>query len=186
MNIIQNSDICPVELAGGLDNKIRRFLQNPTKLLGKYLKSGDNIIDFGCGPGFFTIEMAKALNGKGIVWAVDLQEGMLSKINTKIQNSNLQNIVKLHQCKNNTISLNVKADFILAFYVIHEIPDKERLFSEFSVNLKPNGKLLIVEPKGHVNKKAFSEMENKLSASGFTIIERPSIFFSRAILLTHK
>jgi len=27
-----NSKTCPVEIAGGLDNSIRRFLQNPQKL----------------------------------------------------------------------------------------------------------------------------------------------------------
>ena len=43
--------------------------------------------------------------------------------------------------------------------------------------------MLICEPKLHVSKKAFTAMVDMLKESGFTIIENPKVFFSRAILL---
>ncbi len=58
---MSKSKVCSVELAGGLDNKFRRFLQNPQKILKPYLKEGMTVLDLGCGPGFFTIEIAKMI-----------------------------------------------------------------------------------------------------------------------------
>jgi len=60
-----NKRICPVELAGGLDNSLRRLLQNPQKILKTYIHEGMTFLDLGCGPGFFSIEIAKMLNNSG-------------------------------------------------------------------------------------------------------------------------
>ncbi len=174
--------ICPVESAGGLDNKLRKFGQNPRKLLGKYIQPNMSILDFGCGPGFFSIEIAKMLNGSGKVFAVDLQEGMLNIVKEKIAANQLEDRIHLHQCSENKIGIDAKVDFVLAFYVIHEIPDKESFFREVKQLLNPAGKLLVVEPKFHVNRNAFTNMENLIQEVGFKIIERPKIFFSRACL----
>jgi ubiquinone/menaquinone biosynthesis C-methylase UbiE len=76
--------VCPVELANSLDNKIRRWLQNPQKILSPYVKEGMKILDVGCGPGFFSVELAKMVGAHGKVYAVDLQEGMLQKLRDKI------------------------------------------------------------------------------------------------------
>jgi 2-polyprenyl-3-methyl-5-hydroxy-6-metoxy-1,4-benzoquinol methylase len=43
-----------------LDNPIRRLLQPPNELIEKLaITSEQTVMDFGCGPGYFTIEMAK-------------------------------------------------------------------------------------------------------------------------------
>jgi len=55
----ERNRVCPVELAGSLDNKIRRWLQNPQKILDPYVKEGMKVLDLGCGPGFFSTAMAK-------------------------------------------------------------------------------------------------------------------------------
>lgn len=52
MNEVKNR-VCPVELAGSLDNKIRKWFQNPQKILAPYIKEGMKVLDIGCGPGFF-------------------------------------------------------------------------------------------------------------------------------------
>ena len=77
--------VCPVELAGSLDNKIRRWLQDPRKILAPYVKEGMTALDIGCGPGFFSIEMAKMVGRNGKVISADLQEGMLKKLGKKIK-----------------------------------------------------------------------------------------------------
>jgi ubiquinone/menaquinone biosynthesis C-methylase UbiE len=82
--------ICPVELAGGLDNSLRRLLQNPQKILKPYIKKGMVVLDLGCGPGFFSIEIAKLLMGSGEVIAADLQEGMLDRVSKKIKGTALE------------------------------------------------------------------------------------------------
>jgi ubiquinone/menaquinone biosynthesis C-methylase UbiE len=144
------------------------------------------IMDLGCGPGFFSIEMAKMLNGSGKVIAADLQEGMLMKVKQKISGTALAQQIILHQCQNDRIGIQGKADFILAFYMIHEVPDQLMLFSELKSILKPDGMMFIVEPKFHVSKSAFETMAILIEKSGFEIIERPGITMSRALLIGHK
>jgi ubiquinone/menaquinone biosynthesis C-methylase UbiE len=80
MNNENNIRVCPVEKAGMLDNSVRRLLQNPKKILEPYIYNGMTILDLGCGPGFFSIEIAKLLTDSGKVIAADLQEEMLDKI----------------------------------------------------------------------------------------------------------
>ena len=37
----EKNRVCPVELAGSLDSKIRKWLQNPQKILSPYIEGGD-------------------------------------------------------------------------------------------------------------------------------------------------
>lgn len=177
-------DVCPVERAGGLDNSIRRWLQNPKQLLRPYIMEGTDVLDLGCGPGFFSIEIAKLLNNSGKVIAADLQEGMLDKVRQKIQGTALERKITLHQCQEQSIGLTVKVDFILAFYMVHEVPDRQKLLEELKTLLKPGGKILIVEPKFHVSKKSFESLLIEIEKAGLKVTSNPKITFSRAVLLT--
>lgn len=186
MDTKNKQHVCPVEGAGGLDNALRRLLQNPQKIVRKYIHSGMSIMDIGCGPGFFTVEMAKVVKENGHVVAVDLQKGMLDKLQAKISGTKLENVISLHQCEPDKIAWRGKVDFIFAFYMVHEVPDPVQLFEELKTLLNSDGKILVVEPKFHVNKKTFYEMIDIASRTGLEIEEQPKMSFSRAVLLRHK
>lgn len=176
--------VCRVEIAGGLDNSIRKIFQNPRKILKPYLNEGNVVLDLGCGPGFFSVEIAKMVGEKGKVISADLQNGMLEKVKKKIKGTNLEKRIFLHKCDSDKIGLKEKVDFILAFFMVHEVSDQEQMFNELRSILKSGGKFLIVEPDFHVSKNAFSEMIIKLEKAGFKIIEKPKMFLCRALLLT--
>ncbi|NIR25569.1 MAG: class I SAM-dependent methyltransferase, partial [Gammaproteobacteria bacterium] len=72
--------VCPWWLAYSFDNPLRRLVHNGSKLLSPYVKGEMTVTDIGCGLGYFTIEMAKLLDGNGRVIAVDLQEKMLAAV----------------------------------------------------------------------------------------------------------
>ncbi len=175
--------VCPAEFSGSLDNSLRRWLHKPQKILGTYIKQGMSVLDLGCGPGVFTVEIAKMVGESGKVVAADLQDGMLKIVDRKIHGTVLEKRVVLHKCQEESTGLAEKMDFILAFWMVHEVPDQDRLFEELKSLLKPEGKLYIVEPKFHVNRKAFEKMSDKLIRTGFGIIERPRVIISRAILV---
>jgi ubiquinone/menaquinone biosynthesis C-methylase UbiE len=179
----KNSKVCPAELAGLFNNFIRKRVQNPQKILEPYIKSGMTVLDFGCGPGFFTIEIAKMLSNSGRIIAVDLQEKMLKIIKQKIEKTNLENIILLHKCKNDIIGINEKIDFILLFWMFHEVPDQKNTIKELIKLLRDNGKILIVEPKIHVTGKRFQEMAQMIEEMKLKIEKGPKIFFSRSALL---
>jgi ubiquinone/menaquinone biosynthesis C-methylase UbiE len=175
--------ICPLERAGGLDNRIRRWVQNPQKILGAYIEEGMTVLDVGCGPGFFSIEMAKMVGESGRIIAADLQKGMLEKLRYKIKGTELEERITLHKCQENKTGVLEDVDFVLLFYVVHELPNKEEFFNETVKILKPNGKVLIAEPPFRVSKTEFEETIRKAREAGLTEIERPKVLFSKAAIL---
>lgn len=180
----ERNRVCPVELANSLDNKIRRWLQNPRKILSPYIKEGMKILDVGCGPGFFSIELAKMAGEKGKVYSVDLQEGMLQKLEDKIHGTSLQKIIQLIKCEQDEIIIPEMVDFILAFYMIHEVPDKNKFFESMKNILNEKGEFLIVEPKlFHVSKKEFNSTISKAEAVGFKAAKGPQLFLSFSSIL---
>jgi len=181
--IARERSVCPVENAGHLDNFIRRWLQNPKKILEPFIKPGMSVMDYGCGPGFFTVDMAKMVGPTGRVFAVDIQEGMLEKLNRKLLNTDLADRIQPHLCQSEGIRLSERIDFVLAFYVIHEIPGQEMFFREIVSMLKPGGSLLMVEPPFHVTKSAFKKSIALAEAAGLQAEPGPRLILNKTSLL---
>ncbi|NWF88493.1 MAG: class I SAM-dependent methyltransferase [Ignavibacteriaceae bacterium] len=180
----QKDRVCPVERANSLDNKFRKWLQNPKKILMPYIKEGMAVLDIGCGPGFFTIEIAKMVGEKGRVLAVDIQVGMLQKVSSKIKGTELEKRIKLIQSESDKINVTDKVDFILAFWMVHEVPDKNSFFKELYIVLKETGQFLVVEPKHfHVSKKEFELTLKTAKENGFKIMQGPKLLLSQTALL---
>jgi ubiquinone/menaquinone biosynthesis C-methylase UbiE len=126
-----------------LDNPIRRWLQPPGELIEKLgVTSEQMVMDFGCGPGYYIIELAK--RAKKLV-AVDIQTQMLKKAQRKAAKANAQNI-RFLQSNGTSIKLeDGSVDMVFLVTVFHEISDSATVLKEFNRILKPAGKLVIVE-----------------------------------------
>jgi len=175
--------VCPVEHAGSLDNRFRRFFQNPEKILQPYLKNGMTVLEVGCGPGFFTLDMAKMVGESGKVIAVDLQEGMLEKLQSKLTGTELEARIHLHQCAEDAIGITEQVDFVLLFYMVHELPDQAAFFQELSTIVKPEGQILIVEPPFHVSKSDFEHMLLLAEKTGLKKSNGPKMFLHQTTIL---
>ena len=176
--------VCPAELSGTLDNVLRRLVHKPEKILAPYIKEGMTVLDLGCGPGYFTAELASLVGKSGKIIAADIQQKMLDKMTRKISRTDLGKRVEAHLCQADTIGITKKVDFVLAFWMVHEVPDQRQTFDELKLLLNPGGKILIIEPKIHVTRGSFSKMISMLESAGFKITEKPKISISRAVLLT--
>lgn len=175
--------VCPVERAGHLEGRLRSWIQNPEKILGPYVRKGMAVLDMGCGPGFFSVPMARMVGETGRVVACDLQTGMLKKLADKIEDTDIQERIILHQCQENRIGVSGAFDFALAFYMIHELPDQQSFFKELSGLMKKDGKVFIVEPPFHVSRADFSKTLMMAEATGFSTVSRPKFLFSKAVVL---
>jgi ubiquinone/menaquinone biosynthesis C-methylase UbiE len=175
--------VCPVERAGRLDNRFRRWFQNPRKILSPYIEEGMTVLDLGCGPGYFSVDLAQMVGRSGRVIASDLQEGMLRRLRDKIQGTDLEERIIVHKCEPNKIGWSKQVDFVLAFYVMHEIPDQRGLFRELTSILSPTGQVLVVEPPFHVSKSDFLETIRKAQDVGFKPHEGPKVLFSKTAIL---
>jgi ubiquinone/menaquinone biosynthesis C-methylase UbiE len=178
--------VCPAKFAGSLDNSIRRLLHNPRRILEAHIREGMTVLDLGCGPGFFTTELAKLVGEQGRVIAADLQQGMLDKVAKKIRGTDLEKRVEIHKCQNDLIGISQKVDFVLAFWMVHEVPDQDNLFRELKSVMKPDGNIYIIEPRFHVSLNSFDKMVARIENTGFKITDRPKVVFSRTALLKIK
>ena len=178
----ESSHVCPYQFAFMLDNWLRKLIQKPGKMLGDYIKKGDTVIDVGCGPGFFTIDIAKMVGENGKVVAVDLQPQMLEKVKKKAVKHGVANRIDAHQSQSGAIGLDCKADFILGYYMIHETGNPRAFLAEMCQMLKPDGRLLIVEPKMHVNRQLFETMIEEAQSVGLTVADFPKGKGGRSVL----
>jgi len=174
--------ICPMKVAGILDSKFRRLFHNPRKILKPYIAKNITALDIGCGPGVFSIEIAELMEGAGKVISVDMQEGMLEIIRQKISGKSIEKNIVLHKCSADKINIKERVDFVLMFYVVHEVPDRNNLFNEVLPLINKNGLIMIVEP-GLVPKKEFSGIINFVKKSGFDEYNKLKIPFSKGMVL---
>ena len=127
--------ICPWWLAYTFDNRLRHFFHNPEKMLGSYVSKGMGL-DVGCGMGFFSIGLAKLVGDKGCVIAADIQPKMLEAMQKRADKNGLSNIIRLHKSEPNSLGVDTPVDFILAFWMVHEVPNPKLFFHQIRACLK--------------------------------------------------
>ena len=178
--------ICPVWVGYLLANPLRRFMHNPNEILRPYVKEGMKVMDFGCAMGFFSLPMAELTGTEGKVLCVDIQKGMLSKLEKRAKKKNLlKNIelINIEQRPNIFEEIKESVDFALAFAVVHETPCQTEFFKNMHISLKEKSQLLISEPGGHVSKDKFEKTVKIALENGFKFIENPRINKSMSVLL---
>jgi ubiquinone/menaquinone biosynthesis C-methylase UbiE len=178
--------VCPPWLSWLLINPIRSLSQNPRKTLKRFIREGDTVLDAGCGPGYFTTVMAELVGEKGLVIAADIQKWMLEKVRRRMEKAGLPGRVRLYLAQADRLNIPLNhVDFALAFWMAHEVPDKDRFFSEILVCLKPGGTLLLAEPRIHISENIFCGIVEAAREAGFSTAGPVPVRLSRAVIL-HK
>ena len=180
---VRSDHVCPWWCCFTFDNPIRRLFHNPARIVSPYIRAGNTVIDIGPGMGYFTRTMCGLVGKKGRVIAVDIQQKMLDSLKRRVAKLGLAGRLRTHLAGPKQFGVNDKADFILAFWMVHEVPDKPEFFRQAARLLKPGGTFLLAEPYLHVSKKAFSDTVHAALAAGLKVKESPRITFSRTALL---
>ena len=176
--------VCPWWLAPSLDNPLRRLIQDPDRLLSGLVSEGQAALDIGCGPGYFTLPLARRVGAVGQVVAIDLQREMLEIVQRKATQAGLLDRITLHNAKPETLGVREHFDFALAFWMLHEVPDQGALLRQVHDLLKPGGSLLVVEPRLHVPAWAFQKTVETAIQAGFTLTRPVKVSLSRAVLFS--
>jgi len=178
-----NDGVCPWWMCYTFDNPLRRLIQDPERLLEPYVQHGMTAVDIGCGMGYFTLGMAKLVGPGGKVIAVDLQQEMLAVLGRRALKAGLTDRIVPHRCRPDLLEVEEPADFVLAFWMAHEVRGKPRFFAQISAFLKPEGRFLLVEPKLHVTRERFGRTVEACRAAGFRLLGEPAVALSRAVLM---
>ena len=177
--------VCPWWMGYLLANPLRRLYQDPAKILSPYLKPGMTVLEPGPGMGFFTLAMGRLVESSGRVIALDLQPKMLSTLQARAARAGLSDRIETRLAPADSMKLQDlrgRIDFVLAFAVVHEFPSVERFFAESAEALKPGGRLLLAEPRGHVDAAHFAEELELARRAGLTLLERPEVRGSHTAL----
>ena len=174
---------CPWWFLFTFDNPLRKIYQDPLKILSPYINVGDKVVDLGCGMGYFSIPLANLVGEDGKVIAVDLQSKMLAGLRRRAKKTDLLSRIQTHQASQDRIGLSDTADFVLAFWMVHEVHESRSFLAQIHSILKNNGRLLIVEPYIHVSRERFGQIQAEVIDAGFSIVGSPRIGFSRTIFV---
>jgi len=130
------------------------------------IKGGMTVVDYGCGPGRYTIRFAKEVGPEGKVYATDIHELAIEKVKEKIMRHNLKNVAIMLVKGNDTGNYesgipDEVADVVCAIDMFFIIKKPKEFLSEIRRILKKDGILIIDD--GHQSRK---ETKKKISESG--------------------
>jgi len=178
--------VCPWWLGYFLLNPFRRIAQNPRRILEPYVRDGMTVLEPGPGMGFFTLELLRLVGASGQVIAVDIQPKMLAKLEHRATKTGLAARLSARLASPDSMNisdLDRSVDFILAFAVVHELPDTLQFFTQVAAAAKPGAQLLLAEPSGHVKDARFESELRAAEKVGFAIVGNPAIRHSQTALL---
>ena len=178
--------VCPWWMGYFLASPIRRWFEDPEKMLGPYLREGMTVLEPGPGMGFFTLPMARMVGETGRVIAVDVQPRMLEGLRRRADHAGLLGRIELHRAQQDSLGvedLRGKVDLVVAVHVVHEMPSDEEFFRQAAETLRPGGRLLLVEPRGHVKPEKFTHELHSASDAGLAMSERVMGGRSSTVLL---
>ena len=181
--------ICPWWLGYLLVSPLRRLYQDPNAILTPHVRPGMTVIEIGPGMGFFTLDIARMIGPSGRVVAIDVQPRMIRTLERRAKRAGLLERIETRLVqpeKSGMEDLDGRADFVLAFAVVHELPGESAFFASAARALKPGGRLFLAEPKGHVTADDFATTLDAAASAGLAAIDRPAVRRSHAALLEKR
>jgi len=182
--LFRDAHVCPWWCCFTFDNFLRKLFHNPEKILRPYVAEGNTVLDIGPGMGYFSIPLARMVGEKGKVIAADVQPEMLKALWKRAKKTGVEQQIVTHLCKTDSLGLNTQVDFILAFWMVHEVPTRLAFFKEIKSLLKPSGRFLLSEPILHVNQVMYEKTVETAESVGLVLKEKPKISLSRSALFT--
>jgi SAM-dependent methyltransferase len=130
----------------------------------------ETVLDYGSGPGIFTIPCARIVGPRGKVYAFEIRPGLLEQVEEKAKDAALGNIVPvLSDSSKLAVDLpEGTIDVVLVWDVMHAIKDRPGLLRELRRVLKDDG-ILSVFPM-HIGTDRFMNIVR--TSGGFCLRDR--------------
>jgi ubiquinone/menaquinone biosynthesis C-methylase UbiE len=122
------------------------------------LHPDSTVADLGAGSGHYTFEIArriKAMGGKGIVYAVDVQRPLLEKIKVEANRMGLGAVHILWSDIETSGGVKLAdnvCDAVIVSNVLFQAPDKKAFLTEASRIMRPGGTMMVIDWNLHIKK----------------------------------
>jgi len=105
------------------------------------LGPGQDVLEVGCGPGFFTIPAARMVGEKGSVYVLDISPAAVERVQRKIEEEGATNVKTVLADASRTGLPGQSFDLVFLFGFRHYTGDLEKILVELHRLLKPRGTL---------------------------------------------
>jgi SAM-dependent methyltransferase len=155
------------------------------------LQGGEKVADVGCGDGFYTLPLARAL-GSVKVLAVDIDETALSKLKGHLTDQGITNVETVKGKEDDPLLSPESLDAVLVVNAYHEMTAHEAMLRHIHAGLKPGGTFVLMEgiwdsrerqPRDEQTKHhqlAAGIARKELEAAGFRIVSVRDPFWERS------
>jgi ubiquinone/menaquinone biosynthesis C-methylase UbiE len=123
--------------------RIRDFFIPRERVLEEIaIEPGFKILDYGCGPGGYTVPAAEMVGAEGKIYALDMHPLAAETIRKKAERKGLKNIETItSDCKTGLEDESI--DIVFLFDVFHNLITPQDILNELSRVMKPTGILAV-------------------------------------------
>ena len=167
---LPNPHRCPWLVQYLLISPLRRLSEPPDKLVGPYVQRGMTVLDPGCGFGYISLPLARMVGPEGRILSVDIEPRAVQRLLRRASNAGLADRIETRVCQPRDLQLAEyigEVDLVTVIHTLHEFEDLPGFLAQVSALLKPSGKMLVVEPPGHVKPEHFRAEINCCRRNGF-------------------
>ncbi|MFW9878848.1 MAG: class I SAM-dependent methyltransferase [Candidatus Thorarchaeota archaeon] len=112
------------------------------KIKKTQIKEGSIVLDYGCGPGSYTIAAAEFVGARGKVYAADIHPLAIEEVIKRAKIKNIKNIETiLTNCRTKLEDNSI--DVVLLLDIYHDLSDPEKILQELHRVLKKDGFLSV-------------------------------------------
>ncbi len=149
-----------------------------TMLQALGVRPGQTVCDMGCGNGFYTLQLARLVGPRGLVYAVDIQPEMLQMLARNAAEARLFNIRPVLGTPIDPRLPAGEIDLMLCVDVYHEFSHPEAMLAKIRESLAPDGNLVLVEFRGEdpavpikpLHKMTKAQVRAELEPAGFEMV----------------
>jgi len=110
------------------------------------VRPGATVADIGAGDGFFTSRLARSVGGNGRVFAVDIDDAVMARLRKRLQEDGIDNVTIVKGALDDPKLPEATLDAALIVNAYHEMEQHQLILAALRRALKPDGRLVIVEP----------------------------------------
>jgi len=168
--------------AAWLEREERERQERPDEVLRALgLRHGNVVADVGCGTGYYSRRLARAVGPSGKVYAVDIQPEMLDRLKDLAAREGISNIVPVLGAEDDPKLPRAALDWILLVDVYHEFQNPRPMLARLRESLAPQGRVALVEFRAEGDSAAWIKPEHRMSVdqvlaewipAGFRLRER--------------